>query len=69
MEFQNFEKFIQEYGSATAACMLGHRDTGTVKNWIKRGKIPKNQILQVEDMIDTVKTHPAKTVKEARKVH
>ena len=67
MIFQKFQEFVSKYGPATPACMLGHRDTVAVKNWIQRQTIPDRHALQVEDMLTEIDNHPVKIIKGLKK--
>ena len=67
--YRDFEKFVSKYGVAVPACMLGHRDTVAIKNWLARKKIPDNKILQVEDMLSEITEHPVKLLKEKKIKH
>jgi hypothetical protein len=40
-EFEALKKQVKEHGVAFVAAKLGFRDTGRVKNWLIRKKIPK----------------------------
>lgn len=40
-EFEIVKKRVKDHGVAFVAYKLGFRDTGRVKNWLIRKKIPK----------------------------
>lgn len=50
--YQDFEELYDKWGPATPACLLGHRDTFTVKNWKKRKSIPKEHRVGVRSMLE-----------------
>ncbi len=45
------QKFIKKNGYVEAAHRLKYRDTGAIKNWLKRGSIPSKQIINVKTML------------------
>ncbi len=46
-----FRKFVDKHGFVEAAHRLKYRDTGAIKNWLLRKKIPKKQLTNVETML------------------
>lgn len=50
---KKLRKYVDTYGAAKAAFILGYKDTGRIRNWLQRNEIPESKREAVRSMFKT----------------